>query len=111
MISGTTQPAPSGVPHFLRVIVSPERVIRTVVGLRPFRSPGFRLQTDRLDQKTVIHNYGHGGGGMALFSVSPLRAAPLAPRPPHPPLAGLLFARRRTPPAPPLPRPACVVPR
>lgn len=48
------------------VQASPQRVIRTVVGLRPFRASGFRLEPEALGKKTVIHNYGHGGGGMTL---------------------------------------------
>ena len=48
------------------VRVSPERVIREVVGLRPFRPSGFVVKADALGDKTVIHNYGHGGGGMSL---------------------------------------------
>lgn len=48
------------------VRVSPDRVIRTVVGLRPFRPSGFVVRADRYDEKTVVHNYGHGGGGMTL---------------------------------------------
>ena len=43
-----------------------DRVIRTTVGLRPHRPSGFVLKTDRLDAKTLIHNYGHGGSGMSL---------------------------------------------
>src|SRR5262245_47978731 len=43
-----------------------DRVIRTTVGLRPHRDSGFRLQADKLDQKLLIHNYGHGGAGMSL---------------------------------------------
>ena len=43
-----------------------DRVIRTTVGLRPHRPSGFRLAADRLDETTVIHNYGHGGSGMSL---------------------------------------------
>ena len=46
--------------------VSWDRVIRTVVGLRPFRAPGFRLEPERLDEKVVVHNYGHGGAGVSL---------------------------------------------
>lgn len=42
------------------------RVIRTTVGLRPHRDAGFVLKTDKLDDKTLIHNYGHGGAGMSL---------------------------------------------
>ncbi len=43
------------------------RVIRERVGLRPFRKSGVRLERDRLrDDRTVIHNYGHGGSGFTL---------------------------------------------
>jgi len=52
--------------RFAKVKVSSDRVIRTVVGLRPFRPSGFVVKTDKLDAKTVVHNYGHGGGGMTL---------------------------------------------
>lgn len=43
-----------------------DRVIRTTVGLRPHRAPGFLLKPDRLDSKLLIHNYGHGGAGMSI---------------------------------------------
>ncbi len=43
-----------------------DRVIRTTVGLRPYRPSGFDLRAERLDAKTVIHNYGHGGAGHSL---------------------------------------------
>lgn len=43
-----------------------DRIIRTTVGLRPFRESGFRVEAERLDDRTVIHNYGHGGAGMSL---------------------------------------------
>ena len=43
-----------------------DRIIRTTVGLRPYRPSGFVVRADRLDEKTVIHNYGHGGAGMSL---------------------------------------------
>ncbi|HZI42264.1 MAG TPA: FAD-dependent oxidoreductase [Gemmatimonadaceae bacterium] len=48
------------------VRVSPDRVIRQVVGLRPFRRPGFLVRADSLTDKLLIHNYGHGGGGVSL---------------------------------------------
>ncbi len=43
-----------------------DRVIRTTVGLRPHRPSGFRLGVEKLDDRTVVHNYGHGGAGMSL---------------------------------------------
>jgi D-amino-acid oxidase len=49
-----------------KVLVAPERVIRHVVGLRPFRRSGFNVGIERLGDKPLIHNYGHGGGGMYL---------------------------------------------
>jgi D-amino-acid oxidase len=52
--------------RFARVNVAPNRVIRTVVGLRPFRPSGFVVRADKLDAKTLVHNYGHGGGGMTM---------------------------------------------
>lgn len=48
------------------VLVSPEREIRTVVGLRPFRPSGFLVKAEKLGEKLVIHNYGHGGAGITL---------------------------------------------
>src|SRR5688572_11927916 len=58
--------APLQGPPLPRVNVSPDRVIRTVVGLRPFRPTGFVLKSEKIDSKSVIHNYGHGGGGISL---------------------------------------------
>lgn len=46
--------------------VSRDRLIRTVVGLRPYRAEGFVLTNERLGEKVVVHNYGHGGGGVSL---------------------------------------------
>jgi D-amino-acid oxidase len=48
------------------VIVSPDREIRTVVGLRPYRPSGFVVKAEKLGEKIVIHNYGHGGAGITL---------------------------------------------
>jgi D-amino-acid oxidase len=52
--------------RFARVHVSEDRVIRTVVGLRPYRPSGFVVRVEKLGDKTVVHNYGHGGGGITL---------------------------------------------
>src|SRR5260370_17935507 len=48
------------------VLVSPDREIRTVVGLRPYRPSGFVVRAEKLGEKLIIHNYGHGGGGITL---------------------------------------------
>lgn len=56
---------PSGVP-LRRVKVSDGRVIRTIAGLRPFRRKGFNVSVEKSGAKTLIHNYGHGGGGISL---------------------------------------------
>jgi D-amino-acid oxidase len=46
--------------------VSMDAVIRVIVGHRPYRPKGFRVEREQFDDKTVIHNYGHGGGGLSL---------------------------------------------
>jgi glycine/D-amino acid oxidase-like deaminating enzyme len=48
------------------VLVSEDRIIRIEVGLRPFRPSGFRVAREPLGDKTLVHNYGHGGGGITL---------------------------------------------
>jgi glycine/D-amino acid oxidase-like deaminating enzyme len=55
-----------------------DRVIRTTVGLRPHRDAGFVLKADRLDDKLLVHNYGHGGAGMSLAWGTGLMAAEFA---------------------------------
>ncbi len=60
------------------VKVDPRREIRTVVGLRPFRPSGFRVAVERRDDTVVIHNYGHGGGGITLSWGTAHQAADLA---------------------------------
>jgi glycine/D-amino acid oxidase-like deaminating enzyme len=52
--------------QFAPVKVARNRVIREVVGLRPYRPDGFRVATEPLGQKLLIHNYGHGGAGVTL---------------------------------------------
>ena len=48
------------------VIVDENRVIRTVAGLRPYRRSGFVVREDRIGEKRLVHNYGHGGAGITL---------------------------------------------
>jgi D-amino-acid oxidase len=70
-------------PPLARVKVDPARVIRTVVGLRPFRPHGFVLRAEAFGSKTMVHNYGHGGGGFSLsWGCATLAADLLAARSP-----------------------------
>ncbi|HKP68633.1 MAG TPA: FAD-dependent oxidoreductase [Pyrinomonadaceae bacterium] len=48
------------------VRVARDRVIRELVGLRPFRPEGFVVEAHRIGQKLLVHNYGHGGAGITL---------------------------------------------
>lgn len=38
-------------------------IIRHSVGLRPLRDGGPRIEKDKVDGVSVVHNYGHGGFG------------------------------------------------
>jgi len=46
--------------------ISMDSVIRSIVGHRPYRPGGFNVSSETFDEKTVVHNYGHGGGGISL---------------------------------------------
>ena len=46
--------------------VSMDNVIRVIVGHRPYRPSGFVVKRETFDDKTVVHNYGHGGSGLSL---------------------------------------------
>ena len=75
--------APAGQPTRPRLVLpvveaSWDRVIRTTVGLRPHRPSGFRLGVEKLDDRTVVHNYGHGGAGVSLSWGTGAMAADLA---------------------------------
>ena len=46
--------------------ISAENIIREVVGHRPFRPAGFVVRSEKLGEKVVVHNYGHGSSGLTL---------------------------------------------
>ena len=59
--------APAVPPRHLEPVdVSSDRIIRRVVGLRPFRPSGFVVRAENLGDKLLVHNYGHGGAGVTL---------------------------------------------
>jgi glycine/D-amino acid oxidase-like deaminating enzyme len=64
------RPVPTLLPEaprkFAPVDVDWNRITRTTVGLRPFRPSGFVLRGEKFDDKLVVHNYGHGGGGITI---------------------------------------------
>ena len=64
--------------NLVPVECSMDRIIRTTVGLRPHRDSGFLLEAERFDDKTVVHNFGHGGAGMSLSWGTASLAADLA---------------------------------
>jgi glycine/D-amino acid oxidase-like deaminating enzyme len=45
---------------------STDRITQITVCTRPFRARGPRLDVERIGQKVVVHNYGHGGSGWSL---------------------------------------------
>lgn len=63
---------------FSPVKVARERLIRSVVGLRPYRPGGFLVEAQRLGDKLLIHHYGHGGAGITLSWGSAKLAVDLA---------------------------------
>ena len=56
----------SGCSAIIPVNVDESRVICTVAGLRPYRRSGFVVRAEALGEKRLVHNYGHGGGGITL---------------------------------------------
>ena len=43
-----------------------DRITQITVCTRPFRAQGPRIEAERIGQKIVVHNYGHGGSGWSL---------------------------------------------
>ncbi len=43
-----------------------DRIFKVTVCTRPFRAAGPRLDTEKVGDKLVVHNYGHGGSGWSL---------------------------------------------
>lgn len=46
--------------------ISANNIVTEIVGHRPYRPEGFVVKSEKLGNKTLVHNYGHGGGGISL---------------------------------------------
>lgn len=74
MPGSSFEPAASLAPIRART----DRIFDIAVCLRPFRPAGPRVETERLGDTLVVHNYGHGGSGWSLSWGSSARAVRLA---------------------------------
>ena len=59
-------PPYAALPEIVPIQAQVDRIFRITVCLRPFRAAGPRLDVERVGDKTVVHNYGHGGSGWSL---------------------------------------------
>ncbi len=71
----TTAPANTTAPTLRYYDVAPplapiraheDRLFRITVCTRPFRAQGPRIEVERVGDKLIVHNYGHGGSGWSL---------------------------------------------
>jgi len=82
--AASTAPGPGQAPwaprpaFFPPILAQPDRLISVTVCTRPFRDAGPRIEAERAGDKTVVHNYGHGGSGWSLSWGSGERALALA---------------------------------
>lgn len=53
-------------PQLVPIRAQIDQLTDIKVCLRPFRAMGPRLDVEKIGDKTVIHNYGHGGSGWSL---------------------------------------------
>jgi D-amino-acid oxidase len=60
------RPRPPNWIDFPRLRLDTSRITAITVCTRPFRAEGPRLDVERIGEKTVVHNYGHGGSGWSL---------------------------------------------
>ena len=60
------RPASAAMLPLAPLRASTDRITQITVCTRPFRAQGPRLDVEQIGQKTVVHNYGHGGSGWSL---------------------------------------------
>jgi D-amino-acid oxidase len=64
--SGTGSAWYDAMPALEPIRAHTDRLFRITVCLRPFRAQGPRIEAERVGDKLVVHNYGHGGSGWSL---------------------------------------------
>lgn len=62
----TMLPFYDAVPPLAPIRAHEDRLFKITVCLRPFRAQGPRIESERIGDKLVVHNYGHGGSGWSL---------------------------------------------
>ncbi|NVK58284.1 MAG: FAD-dependent oxidoreductase [Alteromonadaceae bacterium] len=62
----STAELPLQTPSLAPINAYADRIISTNVCTRPFRPQGPRTEVEQSGNKTLIHNYGHGGSGWSL---------------------------------------------
>jgi hypothetical protein len=70
--------SPLDSPPLVPIRARTDRIIDISVCLRPFRPAGPRVETERLGNTLVVHNYVHGGSGWSLSWGSSEKAVQLA---------------------------------
>ncbi len=65
-------------PTLVPIRAQPDRITGIYVCTRPFRAAGPRIEMERIGQKQIVHNYGHGGSGWSLSWGSSALAVELA---------------------------------
>ncbi|HZP97912.1 MAG TPA: FAD-binding oxidoreductase [Reyranella sp.] len=64
LLSACAAPPPTS--NLAAIKARTDRIFDMAVCLRPFRAAGPRLDSERLGNTLVVHNYGHGGSGWSL---------------------------------------------
>ncbi len=54
------------VPPLAPIRAHEDRLFKITVCSRPFRAQGPRIEAERIGDKLIVHNYGHGGSGWSL---------------------------------------------
>jgi len=65
-VTAPSLPSYDAIPPLGLIRAHADRLFRITVCTRPFRAQGPRIEVERVGDKIVVHNYGHGGSGWSL---------------------------------------------